>query len=115
MTRLGKTIALIGAALPALGAMSSAQAFPGKCRLTVDGKTYLNGICKIDMSSDGSFSIAGLDRRYFAYVSVNKADGRAIGYWNGVDAESHAHDNLGYLVRKGGCWSNDRAAICAFR
>lgn len=117
MTPLGRNVALIGVALVTFGVIPHVQAFPGKCLLAVDGKTYLNGICSIAMSGDGSFSIA--DRRiksgHFAYVSVDRANGRAQGYWNGVEAERHAHDDLGFLTKQGACWTNDRARICAYR
>ena len=117
MFRFDGCAAVAGIALLVLGASSPAVAFPGKCLLSVDGKTYLKGICRIDLTGDGSFSIAGLSLRakHFAIVSVDKAAGQAQGYWNGVEAERHAHDDLGVMTRQGGCWKNERARICAFR
>ncbi|MEA2880451.1 MAG: hypothetical protein QOF14_5647 [Hyphomicrobiales bacterium] len=117
MMHLGKSVALMVTFLVALGTMSPAEAFLGKCLLAVDGKTYVKGICRIDRTVGGSFSIGtGMRTRakYFAYVSVEPS-GQAQGYWNGVEAESHAHDSLGVLMRQGACWVNERAKICGFR
>lgn len=118
MNHLGRKTALAGICLLVWGAIAPAEAFPGRCLLTVDGKTYLKGICRIDVSADGSFSIAAglrLKSRHFAYVSLDGTSGKAQGYWNGVEAEKHAHDDLGTLTKQGGCWTNERARICAFR
>ena len=95
----------------------SAAAFYGRCTLIVDGRTFLNGRCNIDMQPDGSFSIGVAETnpsRYFAYVNL-QSDGTALGSWNGVDAESHAGESLGTLTRKGACWFNSRAKVCAVR
>jgi hypothetical protein len=89
----------------------------GRCLIIVDGRTYLKGTCNIRISPGGSFTVGVDDERrseHFAYVSLDGA-GIARGSWNGVDAESHAHDELGTLVRKGACWQNARARICAWR
>ena len=47
------------------------------CRITVDGRTYLDGPCEFNADKDGSFTIGvGIEKdepsRYFAYV--NKTD-----------------------------------------
>jgi len=103
----------------ALGWSSSALAFPGKCLLQVDGRTYLNAICNIELDpADGSFSIGtgeSTRAKHFAIVNVGPVKGQAIGYWNGVAGESHAHEELGRLTRHGACWRNKRAKICALR
>ncbi|MDH3031446.1 hypothetical protein [Methylobacterium fujisawaense] len=94
------------------------QASPGDCYLSVGSRTYLDGSCNIDLSPGGSFSIGAGERRrsrYFAMVNINESDGTALAYWNGVDAESHAHDDLGTVVRRGGCWVNSRAKVCAWK
>jgi len=95
-----------------------AHAKVGGCTLQVDGRTYLDGPCNIDLESGGSFSIGtGNDRtrsRYFAYVAVEKDAGTAEGSWNGADPRStHAHSPLGALRREGACWVNERARVCA--
>lgn len=97
----------------------AAQAAPGSCYLSVGGHVYLDGSCNVDLTSDGSFSIGTGDTdrlrsRYFAYVNIDPETKKADGSWNGVDAESHAHDPLGTLTRSGGCWSNNHAKVCAW-
>jgi hypothetical protein len=94
----------------------SAETIRGQCELAVAERSYLQGPCSIDMDKDGSFSI-GTDGRskYFAYVTVDTVTGNAKGYWNGYEAASHAHEDLGTLVRKGACWVNGYARVCARR
>lgn len=96
-----------------------ASASPGKCFLRVHGKIFLNAICNVEMNpDDGSFSIGTGEQnssKYFAFVNIDPEKGVARGYWNGVEAESHAHEDLGILVRKGACWENKRAKVCAWR
>ncbi len=93
----------------------AASAAPGKCLLVVDGKTYLNGPCPIDLSKDGSFSIGtGPRATYFAYVNVDRP-GFATGSWNEERGASHAHSDLGRLRRNDACWVNERAIVCAWR
>lgn len=95
-----------------------AQASSGDCYLSVGSRTYLDGPCNIDLSLGGSFSIGFGERsrsRYFAMVNIDEGDGTALAYWNGTEAASHAHDELGRLIRRGGCWVNSRAKVCAWR
>ena len=102
----------------ALAASDPAQSDPGRCLLQVNGRTYLDSVCNIDGNpADESFSIGTGEHsrsKYFAYVNI-EADGTAQGYWNGISAESHAHKELGRLVRQGECWVNDHARVCASR
>lgn len=95
----------------------TAFAAAGKCILRVDGKTYLNGACDISLIGGGSFIVStmpNINPSYFAYVNLDSTTpGSATGSWNGKEAESHAHDTLGTLTRKGACWSNARATVCA--
>lgn len=93
-----------------------AGASPGRCLLQVGGKYNLNGTCNIEHSEGGSFSIGADDAKpslYFAYVEIN--EGVARGFWNGPVAESHAHEPLGPLTRRGACWVNKDAKVCAWR
>jgi hypothetical protein len=93
-----------------------ALAKTGQCLIEVNGKTYLKGPCEISMDGGhGSFSVgAGAHRsKYFAYVNLD--EGRAEGFWNGVEAETHAQESLGPLVRDGACWKNRSARICAYK
>ncbi len=96
----------------------SAQAFMGKCVLTVGGKDYLNGPCEIEMlDKDGSFTVGASDTApspYFAYVVVT-GPGVADGSWNRDPKATHAHSPLGVLKRQGACWVNEKARVCATR
>jgi hypothetical protein len=95
----------------------AAQAKSGKCLLEVDNRPLLLGTCNIDMQADGSFSVGtsgSTSSTHFAFVQVNQ-NGSALGYWNGEERESHAHEPLGALKRQGACWTNDKAKVCAWR
>ena len=116
-----KWVLIAGA--PALTALVTVQvptdaaAKIGQCTLRVDGHTYLDGPCNIDLGTGGSFSIgtgnARTGSRYFAYVNRDPDSGIADGYWNGAPGSTHAHDPLGTLRREGACWMNERARVCA--
>lgn len=97
---------------------SPAHALTAKCVLRVDGKTYLNGTCPITLDKGGDFTV-GSDgttmAKYWATVSVDKEKGTADGWWNGEEGATHAHDPLGTLTRRGACWANKRAEVCATR
>jgi hypothetical protein len=85
-----------------------------QCLLVIDGAELIRGPCTFTpLDADGSFTVAGLNGRYFAYVLI-EAPGRAQGYWNGTPYADHAHDPLGGLVRDDACWINDRASVCAW-
>ena len=85
---------------------------PVGCELTVDGKTYIDGICQESSMSTGSdgFIISGED--YFAYLSID-GDGVGQASWNGSPDAPHAHNPLGEMRRDGDCWEGERARICA--
>ena len=108
----------LAAALLALNTAAS-EAFTGECLLEVDGKTYIDGPCNIEMDQDGSFSIGAggtQPSKYFARATRYKDSPRfAGGVWNGVEAASEAHDRLGDMSGGGGCWVNERASICAWQ
>ena len=82
---------------------------PASCTLVVKGKTYINGPCEFDADKDGSFRISAKD--YFAYVNVTGKTAEAS--WNADPKATHAHAPLGVLTRKGACWENADARICA--
>lgn len=82
-----------------------------KCTLKVKGTTYINGPCMGSMDSD-SFQINS--SKYFAIVNL-ESKSQAIGYWNGEAYANHAHDDLGTLIRKGACWKNSSAIVCAWK
>lgn len=83
-----------------------------KCTLKVNGTTYINGPCMGSMDSDGSFQINS--SKYFAIVNLETKN-QAIGYWNGEAYANHAHNDLGTLIRKGACWKNSSAIVCAWK
>ena len=116
--RVAAAMVVLGSGVAVMAApITEARAFMGRCLLQVDHRAYLNGPCNIEMLGEGSFSIGtGENRsRYFAYVLVDRATGRASGSWNGPSAASHAHEELGELTRQGACWVNARARVCAVR
>jgi hypothetical protein len=97
---------------------SRGQAADGRCLIAVDRHTWLKGQCNVEIRAGGSFTLGVGDKsrsKYFAYVDVDQSSGSGHGYWNGVAAESHAHEDLGELKKRGACWRNKRARICAFR
>lgn len=104
--------------LASVSISTSASAAPVHCFLEVNNHVYVNGICNFEPGGGGSFSIGTGDKarsRYFAYVNIDANEGVARGYWNGEEGESHAHWELGTLVRQGACWVNDHAKVCAKR
>lgn len=99
-------------------ATSTAWAAEGRCLIVVKGHTYLKGACNISLETDGSFTVGvGEESRskHFAYVALDPKPGTGRGYWNGVEADDHAHADLGPLKRRGACWSNAGAKVCAWR
>ena len=97
---------------------TATEAAEGRCFIAVKGHTYLKGNCEISIEQGGSFKVGVGEKsrsEYFAYVVLDPEPGKGRGYWNGVEAEDHAHEDLGPLKRKGACWSNARAKVCAWR
>ena len=95
--------------------LSSSIGHAETCYMEVDDQIIIEGQCTFIPTGGGSFRI--LDNPdaplYFAYVIVDR--GTAIGYWNEVAGASHAHSDLGALVRFGGCWINDTVRVCAWK
>jgi hypothetical protein len=101
-----------------LAMCSPGRSADGRCMIAVDDRTFLNGTCNIEVRPGGSFTVGAGEKsrsKYFAYVQVDHATGSGQGYWNGIEAESHAHEDLGMLKKNGACWQNARARICAWR
>jgi hypothetical protein len=99
------------------GSATPGRADEGRCLIVVDGKAYLKGRCNIEIRPGGNFTVGAGENstsEHFAYVNPDGRD-EAQGYWNGRDADSHAGSDLGTLKRKGACWSNSRAKVCAWR
>jgi hypothetical protein len=113
-----RTFAIVGCVCFAAIVAKPAEAADGRCLIVVQRHTYLKGTCNIGIESGGSFKVGVGEQsrsKYFAYVMLDAGPENARGYWNGVDADDHAHEDLGLLKRKGGCWSNARAKVCAWR
>lgn len=87
-----------------------ADSRPVDCELTVQGRTYIKGVCQFSSTADGSFQIVGKD--YFAYVNV-LSPGVAEASWNADPASTHAHARLGEVRQGGGCWTGKDVKICA--
>lgn len=100
------------AAAPALAEIDVPR--PADCLLVIDDQKPISGRCTFTpLDADGSFTIAGQDGRFFAYVLVT-APGQADGFWNGTPKAQHAHDPLGPLQRMDACWVNDHVKLCAW-
>ncbi|MGJ4944442.1 hypothetical protein ACQR1W_28025 [Bradyrhizobium sp. HKCCYLS1011] len=94
----------LGTLCPALAATH-----PVDCTLTVDGKSYIAGVCEFSRDKGGSFSIYG--DRYWAMVNVE--NGRGEAFWNAMPGATHAQAALGGVHQAGGCWEGSRVRICA--
>src|SRR5438552_13208150 len=91
----------VALAAPSLSNSASASTRPVDCTLTVEGKTYISGVCEFVVSDGaGSFSIYG--DKYWASVEVEGSKGDA--HWNEAPYATHAHTPLGEVRRIGGCW-----------
>jgi len=100
---------ILAAAVLLWSAAASAAGRPAECKLVVKGKAYIDGQCQFEADRDGSFRLFA--DTYFVYVTVAGATAEAT--WNGDPANSHADAPLGTLTRKGACWENAGAKICA--
>lgn len=115
LKRIIPTLVLVGGALATN--LQAAKSYRGKCLLQVNGKKYINGTCPIAMENDGGFSIGAPEKgpiTYFAIISVTGKN-KAEGFWNEEKGANHAHTPLGDLVRKGACWENKNAKVCAWK
>lgn len=89
----------------------------GTCLLEVQGKRYIDGRCPILMSPGGSFQIGASESDPLTYFASVSTTGRDVGdgFWNEERGASHAHTPLGVLHRRGACWENETAKVCAER
>ena len=111
------TKVLLCCALFSVVGLATAGEFYGKCLLQVKGKKYLDGDCPITMEEDGSFKIGVAENApitYFAMVSLSDKN-TADGFWNEDEGANHAQSPLGTLKRKGACWQNKTAKVCAWK
>ena len=87
-----------------------AATMPVDCKLIVDGKPYIDGVCEFARTdTEGSFSIYG--EQYWASVHIENHEGSAS--WNESPGATRAQASLGNVSRSGGCWENRRVRICA--
>lgn len=111
------------APLMAIAPASAETVLRGDCSLTVDGRARIavRRTCPIYRydGADGIFMINTDGRTrirgFFAQVTPN-GDGTASISWNASRRAQHAHDFLGEdFHRRGDCWVNRRARLCATR
>lgn len=95
----------------------ASQSFTGTCLLEVKKKKYLNGPCPISMEDDGGFSIGASETEPLTYFATVSVTGKNVGegFWNEESGANHAHSPLGKLARKGACWQNQSAKVCAWK
>jgi hypothetical protein len=82
---------------------------PADCTLTVNGKSYIGGLCELTSDDSGSFSIYG--DRYWAMVNVENGKGEAS--FNAAPYAPQAETELGKVHQVGGCWEGPKVRICA--
>lgn len=102
--------AAIAGAIALVSTSAIAASRPADCKLVIEGKAYIDGVCDFDVDKDGSFEISAGD--YFAYVNLTGKD-RAEASWNADPQSTHAQTQLGVLSRKGACWVGRAVEICA--
>lgn len=102
----------VAANLPDTAVSADFRGKKGRCRLTVNGSSYINGTCWVRLESDGSFQVMSLNGAYFAQLS--RSPEGASGFWNETSGSTHAQSELGLMTRNGACWVNDTAEICAW-
>ena len=117
-TRIIRTLVVIGFGYTIVGTATSGRAEKGRCLIQVDGRTFLKGTCSIEVRPGGSFAVGVGEQsrsKHFAYVELDSDSVVAQGYWNGLNSEDHAGEDLGLLKRNGACWTNRRTRVCAWR
>ena len=109
----------MGVALGAASlASSSARAKDVDCLLEVDGKKFIDGVCRMTPGEHGGFELGTFgpsgDLQYLAIVSL-AGPGRAEGFWNEARGAARARTPLGALAPAGACWTNAHARVCAWK
>jgi hypothetical protein len=79
------------------------------CKFVVEGKTIISGRCNFESDPDGSLRM--WDDVHTVYLNVDGKTAEAS--WNKNPKSFHADSPLGTFTRKGGCWENASAQICA--
>lgn len=95
--------------------IQEAEAKPAECSLVIAKREIFAGTCDFSPRDDGtgSFMLTS-PTGYFVYV--NMFGDEVLGYWNGWEKASRAHDDLGTLTRDPAdraCWMNGYARVCA--
>ena len=81
-----------------------------QCRLEVEGRVYLDGVCELHTEEDSSFQIFGKD--YFAYASILD-DGMFNVSWNASPENTHAAALLGEdFTESGHCLIGAKPRLC---
>ncbi len=91
------------------GSVAIAAQRQALCKFVVEGKTYINGRCNVEVDPDGSFRI--WDKVHTVYVNVEGNTAEAS--WNKNPKSYHADSPLGTVTRNGACWGNATTQICA--
>lgn len=83
----------------------------GRCRLTVDQETLLDGQCLIRLEDGGSFWVMNEEETVFGSVQRSDSSADAL-----VSANYRQDVGGDYrpVTRKGACWSNESVEICAW-
>jgi hypothetical protein len=116
LTDLSNSQQSLTAVSSSLNAASAKIATPGPpsgtCRLQVNGVSYINGNCEIELRKGGSFQIWTIGRTGPS-ASVVRQGTSATGSWQAGPGQPAV--DLGQLQRKGACWVNDDNQICAWK
>jgi Flp pilus assembly protein TadG len=102
----------INAAAAKIAPTVNSQAPLGTCRLRVGSVAYIDGDCEIALSRGGSFTIWTVGRTGPS-ASLVRSGASATGTWQSAPGAAPA--DLGTLQRKGACWFNQNAEICAWK
>jgi len=114
-----------------------ANAKTAKCYLAVNGTVFIDGACRFEfMNGNGSFSFddmklktrclsydlgpgqcsmasKGITRRGTFGQLIITSPNRGKIYWNGGNT-LHAQAEISPVDRKGACWQNRQAKLCAW-
>jgi hypothetical protein len=69
-------------------------------------------------NSADSDRLEASEKRYYSYRFkyfiriLFDDDNTGEAWWNGLEGESHAHDYVGVVVRRGYCWHGKHSKIC---
>lgn len=84
----------------------------GSCRLIVGAVTYLTGNCRITLAPGGSFQIYSIDGTGSSASVIRQGPAASASWQSGP---GQAPVDLGAVQRRGACWLNDGAQVCAWK